>query len=62
MRTCPDCGGKLERLIAPNAGIIFKGSGFYSTDYKLKSNGNGNGKGKGGKKEDTKAGGKEKEK
>lgn len=28
---CPECGGKVKRLMAP-AGIIFKGSGFYITD------------------------------
>jgi|GEM_PF-5936572 len=42
MRKCPECGGKLERIITPNMGIIFKGSGFYETDYKIKANGNGN--------------------
>jgi putative FmdB family regulatory protein len=31
---CPKCGGKLKRLIGSGSGIIFKGSGFYSTDYK----------------------------
>jgi len=31
---CPQCGRKsLRRLISPGAGIIFKGSGFYVTDY-----------------------------
>jgi putative FmdB family regulatory protein len=60
IRKCPDCGGVLEKLIAPNAGLIFKGSGFYSTDYKRGSNGNGNGKGKGKKAEDAKTDGKEK--
>ena len=35
LTTCPKCGKKsLERLIGAGAGIIFKGSGFYSTDYK----------------------------
>ncbi len=43
MTKCPECGGVLEKLIVPNAGLIFKGSGFYSTDYKRTSNGNGNG-------------------
>ena len=33
---CPKCGGKLERKIGPGAGIIFKGSGFYATDYAKK--------------------------
>ena len=32
-----DCGGKVKRLISGGAGIIFKGSGFYETDYKRKS-------------------------
>ena len=33
---CPDCGGQgtLRRLIGSGAGLIFKGSGFYATDYK----------------------------
>jgi putative FmdB family regulatory protein len=32
---CPGCGeSKLRRLIGAGAGIIFKGSGFYETDYK----------------------------
>lgn len=34
---CPKCGGKVQRLISAGAGLIFKGSGFYLTDYK-KSN------------------------
>jgi len=34
---CPRCGGKVKRLIGTGAGIIFKGSGFYETDYRSKS-------------------------
>lgn len=34
LQTCRDCGGKLRRLIGEGAGIIFKGSGFYCTDYR----------------------------
>jgi len=34
LETCPECGGRAERLIGPGAGIVFKGSGFYSTDYR----------------------------
>ncbi len=34
LRTCPECGGKVKRLIGTGAGVIFKGSGFYETDYK----------------------------
>jgi len=34
-RKCPDCGKlKLERLIGTGAAVIFKGSGFYETDYR----------------------------
>ena len=31
---CPKCGAMLKRLIGSGSGIIFKGSGFYATDYK----------------------------
>ncbi len=34
---CPKCGEKSERIISGGAGLIFKGSGFYITDYKKKS-------------------------
>jgi len=38
LRKCPSCGKlKLRRLIGAGAGIIFKGSGFYETDYKRRS-------------------------
>ncbi len=36
VRVCPECGGKVHRLIQP-VGIIFKGSGFYVTDNRAKS-------------------------
>jgi putative FmdB family regulatory protein len=31
---CPECGTPGERQISGGAGILFKGSGFYITDYK----------------------------
>lgn len=31
---CPECKGSLKRIIGTGAGAIFKGSGFYQTDYK----------------------------
>lgn len=31
---CPECKGQVKRLIGTGAGIIFKGKGFYQTDYK----------------------------
>jgi len=34
---CPECGGNLKRIIGTGAGPIFKGSGFYHTDYKNNS-------------------------
>lgn len=35
MRKCPQCGRqKLRRLIGTGVGVIFKGSGFYQTDYR----------------------------
>ena len=34
LSNCPECGGKVKRLIGAGAGAIFKGSGFYQTDYK----------------------------
>ncbi len=30
---CPVCGGRASRVISGGAGLIFKGSGFYITDY-----------------------------
>ncbi len=36
LTTCPSCGGPLERVITGGSGLIFKGSGFYITDYKNK--------------------------
>lgn len=39
-RKCPACGRlKLRRVISSGAGVIFKGSGFYETDYKRSSTG-----------------------
>ena len=34
IKECPKCKGKVTRLIGAGAGPIFKGSGFYQTDYK----------------------------
>lgn len=36
LEECPHCGGKLRKLYSP-VGIVFKGSGFYATDSKKKS-------------------------
>jgi putative FmdB family regulatory protein len=37
LKNCPYCQGKLKRLIGTGSGLIFKGSGFYITDYKKKN-------------------------
>lgn len=38
LRKCPKCGkSALRRLIGTGAGLIFKGSGFYATDYRSES-------------------------
>jgi putative FmdB family regulatory protein len=65
IKKCPECGKKkVERLIGTGAGLIFKGSGFYITDYrsegykekaKAESGASGNGEGKGGEKSDKPA-------
>jgi len=34
---CPSCKGKTRRIISGGAGLIFKGSGFYITDYRSDS-------------------------
>ncbi len=54
LRVCPECGGPLRKLLYP-VGVQFKGSGFYTTDYKSgsssgsrSSNGSGSSSGEGG--------------
>lgn len=42
LETCPHCGGKLRKLYSP-VGIVFKGSGFYSTDAKKGSSSSSSG-------------------
>ena len=39
LTVCPDkaCNGKVKRSIGSGAGLIFKGSGFYTTDYRSDS-------------------------
>jgi len=37
IRVCPNCSGRVRRLISGGTGLIFKGSGYYLTDYKNKS-------------------------
>lgn len=37
LETCVSCKGSVQRVVSGGNGIIFKGSGFYITDYKKKS-------------------------
>jgi putative FmdB family regulatory protein len=37
LNECPKCSKKVKRLIGCGSGIIFKGSGFYATDYRKKA-------------------------
>jgi len=60
-KTCPECGKKkLRRLIGAGGAIVFKGSGFYKTDYRSESykkgaaaDSGGKADGGGGKKSDS---------
>ena len=38
---CPVCNGTIQRVISGGTGLIFKGSGFYITDYPNKNEGQG---------------------
>jgi len=31
---CPECGEEAERVLSGGAGVLFKGEGFYATDYR----------------------------
>jgi putative FmdB family regulatory protein len=57
LKKCPKCKKQgLKRLLGGGAGLIFKGSGFYITDYKKKSGSPEGGKSsEGGKSESTSA-------
>jgi len=54
---CSKCGGACKRKLGSGAGIIFKGSGFYETDYKKAGSRGGDGKteAKGESKSDSKS-------
>ncbi|MCB9367032.1 MAG: zinc ribbon domain-containing protein [Calditrichaeota bacterium] len=41
LEVCPICGARAERRISAGSGLIFKGSGFYITDYARKSSSGG---------------------
>jgi putative FmdB family regulatory protein len=37
LEACPQCGAPAERLLSAGVGLLFKGSGFYITDYRSDS-------------------------
>jgi len=37
VKVCPVCGGNVKRLISGGGGFLFKGNGFYITDYRSES-------------------------
>ena len=39
VKVCPQCGGRVRRMIGGGSGIIFKGSGFYINDSRKSSTG-----------------------
>jgi putative FmdB family regulatory protein len=53
LKVCPKCQGKLTKVLYPT-GVIFKGSGFYTTDYKA-AKGSANGSEATDTKSDTKS-------
>lgn len=58
LKKCPTCGKKVKRLVGAGAGILFKGSGFYQTDYRSRNYSDGAKKDTGdtgAKKDDKKA-------
>jgi predicted nucleic acid-binding Zn ribbon protein len=55
LSVCPKCGGELRRLINGGAGVIFKGSGFYSTDKRPDKSAKGTSTKDAGSKSDTAA-------
>ncbi len=34
LEVCPECEGRVQRLISTGGGLVFKGPGFYATDYR----------------------------
>ncbi|MCL2067005.1 MAG: zinc ribbon domain-containing protein [Treponema sp.] len=53
LKTCPQCGMEIRRLIFGGTGVIFKGSGFYTTDKGRSAAKSSGGKEKGGDSKDS---------
>jgi len=54
LKTCPKCAGQLSKMVYA-AGVIYKGSGYYNTDYKSTSRGSDKGSDTGSDKADSKS-------
>ena len=39
IKTCPECGSEVKRLLGTGSGLVFKGTGWYVTDFKNKGGG-----------------------
>lgn len=39
LKICPECGSEVKRLLGTGSGVVFKGTGWYVTDFKSKSGG-----------------------
>lgn len=55
---CPECGAPAQRMVSGGAGLLFKGSGFYLTDYGRNAHRSSGGKSGGGDAGGGSAGGK----
>ncbi|SMO84818.1 FmdB family zinc ribbon protein [Gracilimonas mengyeensis] len=44
LTTCPETGQKVKRIISGGGGVVYKGDGFYVTDYKNGGRSNGSAK------------------
>lgn len=53
---CPECGAQAERVLSGGAGLLFKGGGFYITDYRSDSYKKAAAKEKGGSETGSKGG------
>ena len=39
LKNCPECGSEIKRLLGTGSGLVFKGTGWYVTDFKNKGGG-----------------------
>lgn len=42
LTVCPQCGGRKAKRLLPRIGVIYKGSGYYTTDYRSKTKASSN--------------------